>query len=124
MIIAASENPTFMEEYLPYMVLATGLVAAGLFLAYSMASTDKRKRVTGTFLSILLAGFSIFCITEGEGVKRGIDLKGGASFLVRVQPGAGRPVNADSLAQAQAIIEKRLNPGGTKDVTVTPQGED
>lgn len=123
-MIAAAENLTFMEKNLPYMVLVTGLIAAALFLAYFMAGTDNRKRMTGTFLSIILAGFSVFLITEGEGVRQGIDLKGGASFLVRVQPAEGREVSPDSLAQAQAIIEKRLNPTGGLDVTVTPQGVD
>ena len=72
MIFAAAEPKSFMETYLPYMVLATGLLAAVLFLSYFMASTDKRKRITGSFLAILLAGFSVFCITEGEGVRRAI----------------------------------------------------
>ncbi len=124
MIFAAAEPKSFMETYLPFMVLGTGLIAAGLFLAYFLAGTDKRKRVTGSFLAILLAGFSIFCITEGEGVKRGIDLKGGASFLVRVQPSGEKQVTQGALAQAQSIIDKRLNPTGSKDVTVTPQGAD
>ena len=124
MIFAAAEPKSFMETYLPYMVLATGLIAAVLFLAYFMATTDRRKRLTGTFLAILLAGFSVFCITEGDGVKRGIDLKGGASFLVRVQPSGDKAVTPGALAQAQAIIDKRLNPTGSKDVTVTPQGSD
>ena len=33
MIFAAAEPKSFMETYLPYMVLATGLIAAGLFSA-------------------------------------------------------------------------------------------
>jgi SecD/SecF fusion protein len=123
-MFAATDNPTFMEEYLPYLVLATGLIAFALFLAYFMSDTDRRKRITGTILTVLLAGFSIFCITEGEGVKRGIDLKGGASFLVRVQPSEGKEVNPDALGLAQSIIEKRLNPTGGRDVTITPQGTD
>ncbi len=123
-MIAAAENLSFMDRYLPYLVLVTGLLAAGLLLAYFMSETDQRKRVLGSFLALLLSGFSIFCITEGEGIKQGIDLKGGASFLVRVQPAEGRPVTPAILAQAQAIIEKRLNPNGGVDVTIAPQGED
>jgi SecD/SecF fusion protein len=124
MLFAAAETTSFMETWLPYLVLVTGVIAAVLFLIYFMADQDKRKRVAGTLLAIILAGFSVFCIFEGDGVRRGIDLKGGASFLVRVQPAEGRAVNPDSLAQAQAIIDKRLNPTGTLDVTVTPQGTD
>ncbi len=120
MTIAAS----FMDKYLPYMVLVTGLASAGLFVAYFASVTDKRKRFTGTLLALLLAGFSIFCITEGEGVKRGIDLKGGASFLVRVMPSGERTVNPDMLDQAQEILEKRLNPLGSRDISITKQGED
>jgi SecD/SecF fusion protein len=113
-----------MDKYLPYMVLVTGLASAGLFVAYFASGTDKRKRFTGTLLAMLLVGFSIFCITEGEGVKKGIDLKGGASFLVKVQPAGSGEVTPDMMDQAQEIIEKRLNPLGSKDITVTKQGED
>jgi len=123
MIFAAADSSSF-DAWLPYLVLATGVIAAFLFLIYFMADLDKRKRVAGTLLAVILAGFSCFCILEGDGVRRGIDLKGGASFLVRVQPAEGKAVNPDSLAQAQAIIDKRLNPTGSLDVTVTPQGED
>jgi SecD/SecF fusion protein len=124
MLFAAAETKTFMETWLPYLVLTTGVIAAALFLIYFMADQDKRKRVAGTLLAVILAGFSVFCIFEGEGVRRGIDLKGGASFLVRVQPAEGKAVSPDSLAQAQSIIDKRLNPKGTLDVSVTPQGTD
>ncbi len=124
MLFAAAEPKTFMETWLPYLVLVTGIMAAVLFLVYFMAEQDKRKRLAGSLLAVILAGFSCFCIFEGEGVRKGIDLKGGASFLVRVQPAEGKAVNPDSLAQAQSIIDKRLNPQGTLDVTVTPQGTD
>ena len=123
-MLAAAENLSQMEKYLPYLVLGIGVVAAGLFVAYFASETDRRKRIVGSILSLVLTAFSIFCITEGKGVKKGIDLQGGASFLVRVQPAGERPVTPDVLATAQAIIESRLNPTGGKDVVVTPQGTD
>ena len=110
------------EPYLPYMVMVVGIVSAVLFVVYFAAETDKRKRNAGSVLAILLGLFSFYCV--GLGLKKGIDLQGGASFLVRVQPADGRAVNADSLRSAQEIIEGRLNPTGALDVVVTPQGTD
>ncbi|MES2707610.1 MAG: protein translocase subunit SecD [Verrucomicrobiota bacterium] len=108
--------------YLPYMVMVVGIAAALLFVWYFAAETDDRKRKVGTALAIILSAFSLFCI--GLGLKLGIDLQGGAAFLVRVQPAEGRMLNLEALRSAQEIIEKRLNPQNSKDVTVTPQGED
>ncbi|MDB6135894.1 MAG: protein-export rane protein SecD [Verrucomicrobiales bacterium] len=110
------------EPYLPYMVMVVGIAAALLFIWYFAAETDDKKRKVGTALAIILSAFSLFCI--GLGLKLGIDLQGGASFLVRVQPAEGRSLNPEALRSAQEIIEKRLNPLGTKDVTITPQGAD
>ena len=111
-----------VEPFLPYMVMVVGLASAALFVWYFAAEDDRKKRNAGTFLSLILTGFSIFCVMLG--LKLGIDLQGGASFLVRVQPAEGRTVSSDALRGAQEIIEKRLNPEGTRDVTVTPQGTD
>jgi SecD/SecF fusion protein len=110
------------EPYLPYMVMLVGIASALLFIWYFAADTDDRKRRVGTALAIILTAFSLFCI--GLGLKYGIDLQGGAAFLVRVQPAEGKTVSADAQRTAGEIIEKRLNPQGGKDVTVTPQGTD
>ncbi len=110
------------EPYLPYMVMLVGIISALLFIWYFAADTDDRKRRVGTALAMILTAFSLFCV--GLGLKLGIDLQGGAAFLVRVQPAEGRALNEDAIRGAQEIIEKRLNPQGSKDVTVTPQGKD
>lgn len=110
------------EPSLPYLVMGVGLVSVLLFIWYFAADSDERKRRVGTGLAIMLSLFSLFCI--GLGLKLGIDLQGGASFLVRVQPAEGKIVSPDALRSAQEIIEKRLNPLGSKDVTITPQGTD
>jgi len=111
-----------LEPYLPYMVMLVGIFSALLFIWYFAAETDDRKRKVGTTLAILLSMFSLFCI--GLGLKLGIDLQGGAAFLVRVQPAEGKQLSPDAMRSAQEIIEKRLNPLGSKDVSVTPQGAD
>ena len=110
------------EPYLPYMVMLVGILSALLFIWYFAAENDDRKRRVGTALAIILTAFSLFCV--GLGLKLGIDLQGGAAFLVRVQPSEGKSVSPDAIRSAQEIIETRLNPQGAKDVAVTPQGSD
>ncbi len=104
-----------------WLVIIVGMLAAALFFFYFLAESDKRKAIYGTLLALILSGFSIYCIKLG--VKKGIDLEGGASFLVEVKPGDGRGVDAGAMDLAKTIIEKRLNPLGSRDVNITPQGE-
>ncbi|MBJ06336.1 MAG: hypothetical protein CMO40_04345 [Verrucomicrobiaceae bacterium] len=63
-------------------------------------------------------------------LKPGIDLAGGASFTLQVQPkeddetGEIFDVTADSIQKAIETLQGRLNPDGTKDMLIQPQGED
>ncbi len=63
-------------------------------------------------------------------LKPGIDLAGGASFTLQVQPkvdeeaGETIEVTSDAIQQAIKTLQGRLNPDGTKDMLIQPQGED
>ena len=70
-------------------------------------------------------------------LKPGIDLAGGASFTLQVQPKVREDseeandedadayrVSADSIQQAIKTLRGRLNPDGTKDMLIQPQGQD
>ena len=70
-------------------------------------------------------------------LKPGIDLAGGASFTLQVQPKVLEDseeasdedadafrVSADSIQQAIKTLRGRLNPDGTKDMLIQPQGQD
>ncbi len=63
-------------------------------------------------------------------LKPGIDLAGGASFTLQVQPkvdeDGGETIEVTSAAIQQAVktLQGRLNPDGTKDMLIQPQGED
>ena len=65
-----------------------------------------------------------------DSLKPGIDLAGGASFTLQVQPkvdqDAGETIEVTSAAIQQAVktLQGRLNPDGTKDMLIQPQGED
>lgn len=111
--------------------LSTFLAGASillLLLFYVGTTLHNRKRQYGTLLIIIATAFTLWTI-ESMGIKLGIDLKGGSEFVVQLQPGksedgSAKPVTPASVQQAIAILEKRLNPEGTKDLSMQPQGED
>lgn len=111
--------------------ISTFLVGASillLLLFYVGTVVHDRKRMYGTALILIITAFSLWTVNS-MGIKLGIDLKGGSEFIVRLEPGksaegAAKPVTPSSVQQAIAILEKRLNPEGTKDLTLQPQGED
>ncbi len=112
----------------PETTFIWGAVLIVLLFYYLGTTAHKKKKIAGTVLSIAM---SIFCLQAffGIGIKRGIDLGGGSSFTVQLMPGTddkGQPkhISNDSIQQAIAILEKRLNPNGEVDLVMTPQGED
>ncbi len=105
------------------IIIIAGLVAFGLFIWYFAAEEAKNKRLGGTLLALLVAGFSIYFICT-EKLKKGIDLEGGAAFRVQIQPAEGKKVTRVEAESAKEVIEKRLAPLGNKDIVVTVQGED
>lgn len=87
-----------------------------------------RKRKYGSVLILILTAFAVVTVNTMK-IKLGIDLQGGSEFVVKLEPGHNedgqpKPVNASSVQQAIAILEKRLNPEGNKDLTIQPQGDD
>ncbi|MEZ0386787.1 MAG: protein translocase subunit SecD, partial [Verrucomicrobium sp.] len=101
-----------------------------LFLLFYYLGTvvARSKKIVGTVLTL---GISLFCIWAfaGIGIKKGIDLGGGSSFTVQLQPsvdenGQPVPISTGAVQQAIGILEKRLNPDGGKDLLTAPQGTD
>lgn len=112
----------------PILTFLVGAAILMLLIFYIGTVRHNSKRLFGTILIFLATGFAVVTV-EKMGIKLGIDLKGGSEFVVRLEPGKAedgtvRPVTADSVQQAIAILEKRLNPEGTKDLTLQPQGDD
>jgi SecD/SecF fusion protein len=63
-----------------------------------------------------------------EKLKGGIDLVGGSSFIVEIQPGQDEegnplPVNEGAIEQAKATLSKRLSNSGLSDNLMQPLGE-
>lgn len=114
-----------MDPFATFLVGASILL---LLLIYIGTAAHKTKRLTGTFLVALTALASIYTVNK-LGLKKGIDLQGGSEFIVKLEPGKNedgstRAVTSSDVQQAIAILEKRLSPGGEKDLTLQPEGAD
>ncbi|MBX7207772.1 MAG: protein translocase subunit SecD [Verrucomicrobiaceae bacterium] len=112
----------------PKITFVSGAVLLLLFLFYLGTTVHERKRSLGTILTALVVAFFLWAFGS-EGIKKGIDLQGGSTFVVQLKPGLtedGKPreVNKASIDQAVSILEKRLNPDGHLDMLIAPQGAD
>ncbi len=112
----------------PILTFIIGAAMLMLLLVYVGTTNLRTKSFLGTILILIATGFSLITF-KSEGIKRGIDLKGGSEFIVRLDPGKDndgkvRPVTPFAVQQAIAILEKRLNPDGSKDLLLQPQGDD
>lgn len=111
-----------------YSTFFAGTFVLLLLMLYVGSTEHRRKRLYGSVLIVIATAFALWVI-ESMGIKLGIDLKGGSEFVVRLEPGKSddgsvKTVTPDSVQQAIAILEKRLNPEGAKDLSLQPQGDD
>ncbi len=112
----------------PIVTFLIGAAILLMLLFYIGTVVHKSKRLIGSALILLMTAFSVITV-KNLSIPLGIDLKGGSEFVVELQKGKAddgteKPVTAESVQQAIAILEKRLNPEGTKDLTMQPQGAD
>ncbi len=112
----------------PYATFLVGASILLLLLLYVGTAVHKTKRLTGTLLIALTALASLYTV-KALGLKLGIDLQGGSEFVVKLEPGknedgTSRQVTPSDVQQAIGILEKRLSPDGSKDLTLQPEGKD
>lgn len=110
----------------PIATFLSGAALLILFVYYLGVVAQSRKRWAGTLLSLLVSVFFIWAFAK-MGMKKGIDLQGGSTFVVELQKsinseGVEKSVSKDSVDQAVTILEKRLNPDGTADMIIQPTG--
>ena len=112
----------------PLTLFLTGLALMILFFWYFATEIERRKRNVGT---VLLVGVVALCLAAAwppkERLKGGIDILGGSSFSLHIQPrtgedGAEMPITPSQVDQAIAVIEKRLNGMGTAEPIIARQG--
>lgn len=112
----------------PLTLFLTGLALLILFFWYFATEIERRKRNVGT---VLLIGVTALCLAAAwppkERLKGGIDILGGSSFSLHVQPRVGEdgiemPITPEQVEQAISVIEKRLNSMGTAEPIIARQG--
>lgn len=112
----------------PLFIFIGGLVLLGIFFWYLGSEKDKVKRNAGSLFIIGIASFSMFSLLQ-HGLKYGIDIAGGVSFTLSVEPNMGDdgkpiPLTDKAMEQACAILTDRLNSTGANDVIIRPKKKD
>lgn len=112
----------------PIVLFLIGLSLLFLFFWYFATEIERRKRNVG---SILLVGIVTLCSLSiyEAGLKGGIDIIGGSSFYLRIQPkenenGDKIPVTTEQVEEAIRVIRDRLDSMGTSEPLIARQGED
>src|SRR5476649_1099700 len=135
----------------PKATFTYGLALLFLFATYVITGSERAKRILGTLLSIFIAAIAIIYVTppfdipvkDAQGktvidaktgkelikekgkVALGIDLKGGTTFNIRIQPaedaltGEKRPITQQSLDQAVEVLRNRVDKMGTSEPVIT-----
>src|SRR5881396_629098 len=126
----------------PVLTFFIGLAILVLFGWYFASESDRLRRILGTVLTIVV---TVFCLwstyppfdqkgPDGTVIRRGkihlgLDLQGGTSFLIRLEPpasgdGGRRPITKAMVDQAIEAIRKRVDRFGVSEPIITPQGTD
>ncbi len=123
----------------PIWTFLFGLLLLILFGWYFFTDSERVKRVLGSVLTVLLVAL---CIGElnppaFDQIQKGLDLKGGTSFLIKliepeptvvVKDGVTtqevRKITPSMVDQAVEVIRRRVDKMGNSEPVITPQGTD
>src|SRR6184192_1118204 len=126
----------------PVLTFFIGLTILVLFGWYFATESDRLRRILGTVLTIAVTAFCLWSTyppfdqkgPDGKIIRRGkihlgLDLQGGTSFLIRLEPpatadGGKRPITKSMVDQAIEAIRKRIDRFGVSEPIITPQGND
>ncbi len=105
------------------LVFLMGLGMLVLFVIYFAAEAKRQKRIIGSILAVAVTGLCVW-LYSSLGMEKGIELQGGVSMEIKIQPGQNKEVNKDTQQQAIGVLAKRLNALGTGEVVLAPSGDD
>ena len=126
----------------PAATFFAGIGLLVLFGWYFATDSEKIRRYLGTVLTIAITAFCLASTYPPFDQKRpdgtiirpgkihlGLDLQGGTSFLIRLEPAASpegtkRPITKSMVDQAIEAIRKRVDQFGVSEPIITPQGTD
>ena len=122
--------PVWMEKVTadPLGLFCYGLLLLVLFGWYFATEHERRKRDVGSVLLVLVTLLCLIALLPLERKLKGaIDIVGGSSFTMKVQPredeeGNKVEVTEEDTDNAITIIEKRLNESGVAEPVIFRQG--
>ena len=82
-----------------------------------------RSLITKLVLVLVVLALCLLALYPPQKLKLGKDLRGGASMVYSVKVPEGSDPQA-VLAQVAEVLKDRINPSGTLDITIQPQGAD
>ena len=120
-----------------------GFAVLILFAWYFFTDHERVKRILGSVLTVGIAAFCLWSINppndklaadgktllEAGKIRRGLDLKGGTTFLIRLvaepnDKGEKKDITKTMVDQAVEVIRKRVDELGTSEPVITPEGDD
>lgn len=104
------------------LVFLMGLGLLVLFVIYFAAEARRQKRIIGSILAVAVTGLCVW-LYSSLGMEKGIELQGGVSMEIKIQPGEAKEVTPETQQQAIGVLAKRLNSMSTKEVILAPSGE-
>lgn len=111
----------------PIFVFLTGITLLALFFWYLGSDNDRVKRNAGSFFIVGISAFALFALFS-KGINYGIDINGGVSFTLQVEPKEvdGKFVSPNSVAMEKAVqtVRERIDSTGAKESMVVVQGKD
>src|SRR5947199_5270739 len=126
----------------PALTFFIGLAIVVLFGWYFATESNRLRRIVATALAITVRALCLWSTyppfdqkgPDGKIIRRGkihlgLDLQGGTSFLIRLEPpasadGGKRPITKAMVDQAIEAIRKRVDRFGVSEPIITPQGND
>jgi SecD/SecF fusion protein len=110
----------------PAVLFLIELVWLALFGWYFATDYGTRKRVLALVLVVVAIGLSVVMIYPPEKkIQLGLDIKGGTSFLIRLQQtDKDKEITTSMLDQAVEVIRKRVDYFGASEPIISPVGKD
>ena len=110
----------------PAVLFFIELIWLALFGWYFATDYGTRKRVLALVLVVIAVGLSIVMIyPPDKKIPLGLDIKGGTSFLIRLQQtDKDKDITTSMLDQAVEVIRKRVDYFGASEPIISPVGKD
>ena len=126
------------------ITFCAGFLILILFVWYLATASERNKRILGTLLTVFVTALCLYSafppfdkftidtdgvktrIVEGK-IQQGIDLKGGMSWLIRLEPskdkdGNPKPITQIAVERAMETFRKRVDDGGVGEPVIAPAG--